>query len=90
MPNFNHLVSSSPLKIKMPWEEVSIKRKESVCTASFQSMKLSHGYSLDCPETIYVIFPENQIVNRFQIQYKIAADNLPAAMEGKLKILVNK
>lgn len=89
-PNYSSLFNPSLPKIEMPWEEVRIKRKDFVYTADFQNIKLSHGYSFDCPKIIYVSFPENQKVKTFQIKYKIAADNLPKAIEGKLKVLIDK
>jgi hypothetical protein len=87
MPQLNLGTPKFP-KVKMIWEEVTVKEKDSIYTASFQSIKLSHGYSFDCPETIYVVFPKNYTAKSFQIKYKIAADNLPTAIEGK--ILVSK
>jgi len=89
IPNYSSLFIPKIPKVEMPWEKVNIKRKDSIYSASFQSVKLSHGYSLDCPETIYVIFPQSQTAKPFQIKYKIAADNLPTAIEGKINILVN-
>ena len=89
MPSYNSLFVPRFPKVKMFWEEVNIKIKDSIYTAGFQNPKLSHGYSLDCPEIIYVIFPQKQTAKPFQIEYKISADNLPKAIEGKLNILVN-
>ncbi len=89
-PNYSSLFNPRLPKVEMPWEEVGIKNKGFIYTADFQNIKLSHGYSFDCPKTIYVIFPQNQTVGTFQITYKITADNLPKATEGKLNILVDK
>lgn len=87
---------SSPLpkfdypKINIDWEKVEIERTASIYTASFQANKLSHGFSRDCPEIIYVTFPQNQEVKPFQINYKITADNLPLPIEGKANVLIEK
>jgi hypothetical protein len=90
VPNYSSLFNPNFPKVKMFWDEVNIKKKDFIYTADFQNTKLSHGYSFDCPKIIYVIFPQNQTVGTFQITYKITADNLPKATEGKLNILVDK
>jgi len=79
-----------PKMAALDWEKVTITRKDLVYKASFQRIKLNHGYSFNCPEKIYITFPENAEVKPFQINYKITADNLPEAVSGKLNIKIAK
>lgn len=88
--SYPSLLKSVLARPKLEWEKVFIEKNDSIYSAKFQNMKLSHGYTMKCPETIYVIFPENNQIKPFQVKYKITADNLPMPSEGKINILIEK
>lgn len=86
----DHLLTPKISHVIPFWEKVIVEKKDSVYSASFQSIKLNHGYSVDCPETIYIAFSEDSNVKPFQLDYKITADNLHEPTIGKLNIKIAK
>lgn len=90
---FNNYLFNPPIpnfKLKNKLDEIKIENIENRVSAEFQFIKINHGYSIESPKILYITFPKNHIIKPFQIQYKITAENIPQAIEGKLNVKIDK
>lgn len=90
---FNNYLFHQPIpdfKLKNKLDEVEIESIENKVSAKFQFIKINHGYSIESPKILYITFPKNHIIKPFQLHYKITAENIPQAIEGKLNVKIDK
>lgn len=59
------------------------------CDVKYSIRSLKHSYSHNL-ESLLIVFQTADVVNNFQLDYKLSADNLPIPVEGKFNVVFEK